>query len=243
MIDSNRIGFSNKLDLDRFFFQVREQVYVIVKLDNFPNYYKGSDIDIFCYNKNKFAKLILGVGNWYLEQGFEVKVTDKDESHTYVDFYLDGELEFRFDLYQSLPKYQKIKLKEYYIFSVIENAVPLYREFDSIKYPIYVPSEIDDLILRYVEYIEWYEIRPDKVKHLDYIVNSISSHSSRISFIDKLHLYTELPESIYEVETKKTNLPQFIRYIKRADTSIRGVLGHIISKYPFLQKIYHKIIK
>lgn len=198
MVDSNRMGFSNRLDLDRFFFQVREQIYVIVKVGDFPNYYRGSDIDVFCYDKDEFAKLILAIGNWYLGQGFEIKVTDKDESHTYVDFYLNGELEFRFDLYQSLPKYKRIRLKEHYIYSVIENASVLYREFDGVQYSIYVPSTVDELLLRYVEYIEWYELRPDKVKHLDYILDVVASDASRIGFLDKLHLYTELPLPNYE---------------------------------------------
>ena len=47
MTDSNRVGFSNRLDLDRFFFEVREQIYVIVKPGDFPDYYKGSDIDVY----------------------------------------------------------------------------------------------------------------------------------------------------------------------------------------------------
>jgi hypothetical protein len=195
MTDSNRMGFSNRLDLDRFFFHVREQIYVIVKLGDFPNYYKRSDIDVFCYNKDEFAKQILNVGNCYLDQGFEIRVTDENALHTYVDFYLDGELEFRFDLYQSLPKYERIRLKQHYIYSVIENASVLHREFDGVQYPIYVPSTIDELLLRYVEYIEWYELRPDKVKHLDYILDAVASDSTRIGFLDKLHLYTELPSS------------------------------------------------
>lgn len=195
MIDSNGMGFSNRLDLDRFFFHVRQQIYVIVKLGDFPDYYKGGDIDVFCYNKDEFAKQILNVGNWYLDQGFEIKVTDVDESHTCVDFYLDGELEFRFDLYQSLPRYKRIRLKQHYIYSVIENASVLYRRFNSVQYPIYVPSTVDELLLRYVEYIEWYELRPDKVKHLDYILGAVASDPTRIGFLDKLHLYTELPSS------------------------------------------------
>lgn len=227
--------YSNRLDLDRFFFAVRNNIYVIVKLnEDFPNYYTGSDIDIFCYNKDEVAKQILSVGNGYLDQGFEINVTDTSELHTFVDFYYSGELEFRFDLYQSLPKYQKIKIKEHYIFSVIENAVALYREFDGTRYPLYVPSEVDELLLRYVEYIEWYELRPDKIKHLDYIVNNISHDSNRISFINKLHLYTELPEPVYEVE--KTNSSQVVRYIKR-------VLSGIIARSTLLQKLYRKIIR
>ena len=58
MTDSTRIGYSNRLNLDRFFFTVREHVYAIVKLADFPNYYKGSDIDVFCYDKDKFIKAI-----------------------------------------------------------------------------------------------------------------------------------------------------------------------------------------
>jgi len=185
--------YSNRLDLDQFFFSVREQIYVIVKLDNFPNYYQGSDIDVFCYNKDGFAKQILSVGNTYLDQGFEIKITNKSESQTYIDFYFDGELEFRFDLYQSLPNYKKIRIKKHYILSVIENAKAVHREFDGVQYPIYVPSTVDELLLRYIEYIEWYEIRPDKIKHLDYIMNAVSKDSSRIGFLDKLHFYTEMP--------------------------------------------------
>jgi hypothetical protein len=198
MTDSNRVGFSNRLDLDRFFSEVRDQIYVVVKLnDDFPNYYKGSDVDVFCYDKNEFAERILSVGNWYLDHGFEIKVIDKDESHTHVDFYFDGELEFRFDLRQSLPKYKRVRLKEHYIYSVIENARVSYREFDGTQYPIYVPSTVDELLLRYVEYIEWYETRPDKVKHLDYILDAVASDSNRIGFLDKLHAYTELPSPDY----------------------------------------------
>jgi hypothetical protein len=193
MTDLGRITFSNRLDLDRFFFAVKDEIYTIVKLGDFPNYYRGSDIDIFCYDKGAFGRKILAVGNQYLNQGFEIKVTNRGEIQTYVDFYFDGELEFRFDLYQSLPDYQRIHLKKFYIYSVIENAQALDRIFDGKRYSIYVPAVADELLLRYVEYLEWYEVRPDKIKHLEYIVDAASEDPSRITFLDKLHLYTELP--------------------------------------------------
>ena len=233
--------YSDKLDLDRFLFAVREQIYVIVKFSNFPSYYKGSDMDVFCYNKDEFAKTILNVGNWYLDQGFEIEVTNKGKSQTYVDFYCDGELEFRFDLYGSLPEYKKIRLKEHYISSVIENAVPLYKEFNGAKYTIYVPSAVDDLVLRYVEYIEWYELRPDKIKHLDYIVKSVSVEPGRIGFIDKLHMYTELPEPDYDKEIGRPDSPQIIRFIRRARSLVKRLLRPIVSKIPFALTLYRKI--
>lgn len=185
--------YSNKLDLDKFFFKVRDQAYVIVKNDNFPNYYKGSDIDVFCYDKNAFAKQILSIANSYLDKGFDVKVSNKNESQTYIDFFLNGELEFRFDLYESLPQYKKIHLKPYYILSVIENATIVQREFNSSQYPLRLSSTVDDFLLRYVEYIEWYELRPDKIKHLDYIIEKIDE-DKKTQFLNKLHYYTAFPE-------------------------------------------------
>jgi len=200
MTELDRKLLSNKLDLDQFFFTVQDQIYAVIKLSNeFPSYYKGSDIDIFCYNDSEFAKRILEVGNRYVEQGFEIKVSQK-LSKACLDFYYDGELDFRFELYQSLPRYKKIHLKEHYIYSVIENASTIMREFEGKPYPFYVPAPIDDLLLRYVEYIEWYETRPDKVKHLEYILATIDDAPQRIGFIDKLHLYTKLPEP--ELEEK-----------------------------------------
>ncbi len=218
MTDSNRVGFSNRLNLDRFFFEVREQIYVVVKLGkDFPDYYKGSDIDVFCYDRDKFARQILSVGNCYLDQGFEVEVRNKSESHTFIDFYFDGELDFRFDLYGSLPEYKKIRLKEHYIYSVIENAKVVYREFEGVQYPLYVPSTVDELLLRYVEYIEWYELRPDKIRHLDYITKAIAADATRIGFLDKLHLYTELPVPYYE------NVSNGVSEFGRAETWLKRI--------------------
>lgn len=219
MPDSTRVQFSNRLNLDRFFFAVREQIYVVVKLwDDFPNYYRGSDIDVFCYDKNEFAKMILSVGNWYVNRGFEIEVINKGDLQVCLDFYFDGELEFRFDLRQSLPNYKRIQLKPHYIYSVIENARVLYREFNGQQYPIYVPSPVDALLLRYVEYIEWYEARPDKIKHLDYVLEAVSAEPSRISFLDKLHLYTALPAADYEEASvnRFSRLRRMARLMNRA---------------------------
>lgn len=208
----------NLLDLNNFFFDVRKIPYVIIKYnDNFPNYHKGQDIDIFCYDKGQFAQKIFEVGNKYLGKGFEIKVTDINTSNTQIDFFLKDELHFRFDVYQELPTYKNIKIKKYYFYSVIENATTLQHRFKNKPYSIYIPSKTDDLLLRYIEYIEYYRFRPDKVKHLNYIMKTVKSDPERISFLDKLHLYTDLPDA-FSKHIKKNLMEQIINFIKKLFT-------------------------
>ena len=186
----------NLLNLDDFFFSVKRIPYVIVKLDtHFPHYVQAEDIDIFCYSKSQFVQKILAVGNTYLNEKTEIKVTDINEEQSHIDFLFENTLDFRFDVYQKLPLFHKIKIKDQYIYSVIENAVSIKHYFNGKPYHLYVPSEIDELLIRYIEYVEYYEQRPDKIKHLDYIKKTIKSNPERINFFDKLHLYTDLPDS------------------------------------------------
>lgn len=202
------------VDLNDFFFNVRKIPYVIIKYDhNFPNYHKGQDIDIFCYDKGQFAQKIFEVGNKYLGKGFEIKVVDISAGHTQIDFFLKDELHFRFDIYQELPLFKNIKIKNHYIYSVIENAITLQHYFRNKPYLVYIPSRTDDLLLRYVEYIEYYQLRPDKIKHLNYIMKAVKSEPKRISFLDKLHFYTDLPDD-FSKKNKKNLIQKIVRFIK-----------------------------
>jgi len=187
------MNYSNKLDLNKLFSELECEKYVIIKLTDFPNYYCGSDIDIFCYNIDEIAREIIYVGKQYLEDGFEIVAKDANASHKYIDFIFDNKIEFRFDLYGELPVYKKVCIQKKYFTHIIENSVPVTINSKYGQYKIYVPSKIDELILRYIEYNEWYEIRPDKIKHLDYIMNAIADDSDNVIFLDKLHQFTALP--------------------------------------------------
>lgn len=185
--------YSNKLDLNIFFSKLESKNYVIIKLTDFPNYYSGSDIDIFCYNVDEIAREIIFLGKQYLEDGFEIVAKNANDSHKYIDFIFDNKIEFRFDLYGELPVYKKVCIQKNYFPHIINNCVPVAINSKLGQYNFYVPSQIDELILRYIEYIEWYEIRPDKIKHLDYIMDAIDDDSEKMIFLDKLHQFTALP--------------------------------------------------
>jgi hypothetical protein len=183
-----------KINLDEFFYGLTDEIYCIIKIrNNFPDYSPGDDIDIFCYDSITFSQKILETGNTYVLRGFEIKVTSTpDYRQTYIDFFYNEKLELRFDLYQSLPAYTNIRIRPALFSSIIEHAIPRKRYFQNQQFDIYVPNAIDDMLIRYIEYHEWYKQRPDKIKHLDYILNTIHD-TSRISLMDKIHYYTELP--------------------------------------------------
>ncbi len=226
--------YSNKLNLIELFFAVRKNEYVIIKMSKeFPNYNKGSDIDVLCNDVKEFIESILEVGNKYLSQGFMIEVINNEENvHTFVDFYIDGDLDFRFDLYSAMPLLNSIKMKPSYFYSVIDRRRSFLIDFNGEKYPIYIPSEIDEIILRYLDYMELYEKRPDKIKHIDYIRDKITDEKIRKSFFDRLHIYAEFPLAENKschmrsyIMSKYFSLPLF--YFKKIKSM--GVIGSFIA--------------
>jgi len=188
--------FSNRLDLNKFFLHVQDEEYAVIKLnDNFPNYYGGGDIDIFCASGDEFARKILEVGNEYVAQGFVIDTDCSKDNKINIDFYVNDKLDFRFDIYKALPAYEHMQMKQWFFYSVIDRRKAMKRKYDEKEYRVYIPDEIDDLILRYIEYCEWHERRPDKIGHLAFVQNALSSEVKRNRFFDRLYLYAALPES------------------------------------------------
>ena len=185
------MNYSNKIKLADFFVGIAHQTYCIIKLDkNFPNYHRNSDIDIFCYDIIQMTREILKFGNEYANKGFKIIVNEVSEDHVHVDFYApnDKKLEFRFDLMQSLAGYKKINVKPALFSSILENRVSVKQH----KIDLCVPSQIDNFLIRYIEFIEYYDTRADKIKHADYINESASNLDKKV-MLDKLHFYTCLP--------------------------------------------------
>ena len=179
------------LNLIDFFHALEKENYCIIKLDPiFPMYRKGSDIDIFCFNIKKTLDRILYIGNSYLNEGYNINIESRSNSHTHVDFMTGDAIDLRFDLYQQLPHYKNINIKQALFDVIIENRRDVSLSDSNRKITIYVPDYTDELLLRYIEYQEWYAQIPDKIKHLDYILNSSNDKNL---LLNRLHHYTKLP--------------------------------------------------
>lgn len=204
-----------KIDLLALFKLIVNESYVVIKPSSkLPDYDVGSDIDIFCYHADQIGEKISGFLTDYLDEQSTISVTDSPFK-MHVDFIINNEINFRFDLYKKLPEYKNINLKSAFFSSVIESAITHELSHNEVSAVVKVPSVTDDLILRYVEYHEYYAARPDKIKHIDYIQDKISnSESDRVKMFDKLHYYTEFPQVAYRQKTLKERLIEKREYFQ-----------------------------
>ncbi|MCU4165571.1 hypothetical protein [Carboxylicivirga caseinilyticus] len=177
------------INLIDFFKTIEYDCYCIIKIDDkFPEYSIGDDIDIFCFDISHIIKNLLIVTNQYIDKGFTAQITKRSETHTHFDILNKNKIEIRFDLYQQFPGYKNLNIKKSLFDVIIEK-----REKKMINNSlfVYVPNKIDELILRYIEYHEWYAERPDKIKHIEYILKNAED---KTKFLDRIHHYTALPK-------------------------------------------------
>ena len=216
-----------KIILFDFFKEVSDELYCINKRGDIEKYREGSDIDIFCMNIKTFSQKILNIANVYIKEGYEIIVNNTRDKHWHIDFYNDDKLIIRFDLYASMPNYNKINIKESLFSSIVENRVQESINLNNADVVVYYPSAIDEVIIRYLEYIENYQIRPDKVKHLDYIIKKIQNDKDKRLFLDKLHYHTSLPKDLIP---KKNNY-DLVFFLKMIITKIKTTeKKHLLKK-------------
>lgn len=202
------VEIKNIISLKEIFDSMEYKLYCIIKLpDNFPDYGIGTDLDIFCYDIQDISEHILSHLHQYITNVITIQIHDH-KKQIYIDVIENEKIHFRFDLYAELPAYKNIQIKDAFFSSVIENSS--IKNIGGLK--IKVPCEIDEAILRYIEYHEWYSQRPDKIKHIEYVMDKIENKKIDLNkILGKLHYYTELPRV---KESRQVSKYGFIRYLK-----------------------------
>ncbi|TKF64191.1 hypothetical protein FCV58_15050 [Vibrio sp. F13] len=225
------------LSLEDFFTSIEQQNYTIIKpSDKLPRYDDGDDVDIFCYDKPRMIESCVSFLSEYISHEFSIEVNDsRNDSNTHVDLVFGKKIIFRFDIYGSIPEYNNVLLKRSYFSSVIENAVEIQVLGSKEKYFIIkVPCEVDNAILRYIEYHEYFEVRPDKIKHIDYILDYCSEQGRKI-FLDKLHFYLSFPQTKAFERSLRDEYDSFILEIKDIKKNIvhsykQGGVKYLLNK-------------
>ena len=189
-------GYSNLIDPAKILSGRND--YVILKCsEHFPNYHDYSDLDILCADRKAMEAHILNAGKPYESKGFTITVTN-DGDHEHFDFFPPGaeRLNFRFDLLDSLTGYSKIIVDPRYH----ERVLSTRREVVSNGAKIQIPAIEHDLAIRFMEYIEWGNERPDKKKHFEYV----RAHNS-LAFAEVLRRHTNVDVSV-DPQSKTINV-------------------------------------
>ena len=226
---------SSIINFKNIFSNLENEFYVIIKLNpSFPIFTKGSDIDIFCFNIDKVVSVILFNLN-ELTDSYKIQLTKKNETHFYIDILeKNGDIYFRFDLYSALPKYYNLNIKESFFYACVYESQK--KKIDD--YFIKVVSDENEAILRYIEYHEWYSSRPDKIKHIDYILENRLNNKS---FFDRLHYFIAFNETL-ECE-KKSFFKNWFEFFEGYLNKIKIVYNYIKTRglKPTLIKIKEKL--
>lgn len=192
----------------------------------------GGDIDIFCESVIDCTKQILTLTKDAAELEYEIRVTSfKEYVQTHVDFLLGDDLVFRIDLYGALPPYRKVRMMGGFFHAVISDRRSVDVKIDESTVHIWVQSKVDECILRYLEYHEYFSTRPDKVRHLDWVVESAESEVIRIAFLKRLHQFTAMPnwEPYTDSESKETTQGPRPSVWERGKTQLKWKL-HLITQ-------------
>jgi hypothetical protein len=185
--------------------------YSILKVNpDFPNLPVGSDLDMFVEDLQRAQEHIVATISQVLPSHYNIDIRGSSDQ-AYVDV-LDGDrLIFRFDLWQKFPNFSKVRVKESFFFDVIYTSQM--QNMNGLS--VFVPNPINNLILRYIEFIEWFDERPDKIKHANYISQLIDNETHLSDdFFSKLNRIIQLP--LFEeanVSPKKEEYENRVQYL------------------------------
>jgi hypothetical protein len=92
---------------------------------------------------------------------------------------------------------------------------------------ISVPSDLDEAIIRYIEYHEWFDSRPDKIKHVRMIEDFIENNKiPQNVFFDKIHYYLKFST---QLDSRRVSQNSLFRKFQR-------ILRKFKSAYVYLNK-------
>src|SRR3989338_2001993 len=208
--------------------QVLGDDYVLLKKNvDFPLFVPGSDIDILVVDRFIASRSLCQ----YLQENLSLEDTfvhiQEEAQHLFVDVIRDNKLWIRIDLIDQFGYFRRFSVQESLKIQLFRSKISL--SVDCAR--IFVPSNEFDILMRYMEYLEWFEIRPDKIKHLEYILQC-SNEQEQKQLIDHLHQYISLFHKKWQgdVPQRENRIKRFAKYIIRFYRRISHIILRIRNK-------------
>ncbi|MCK4797122.1 MAG: hypothetical protein KAT05_07055 [Spirochaetes bacterium] len=176
------------------FLNLRNKNYMIIKYSRFDNLSCGCDVDVLCEKKIDIAHAIISTLKLLIKEDDKIEI--HENSHLNVDVIRNCKIYIRFDLIDNFNVFHKITVNEVFAKESLERKVSSMHLFRGEEYPVFHGSEEDDLIIRFLDFVENYKDRPLKIKHFDFIVERILENPKRSFFLKKLGEIIVMPALI-----------------------------------------------
>ncbi|MBX2852611.1 MAG: hypothetical protein KTR15_12805 [Phycisphaeraceae bacterium] len=170
---------TGSIDLHRVFDQTQPHEFAVMKSLPKGSPEPGSDIDLLCTDKVALGKQLMRNCRSLINDGYTIRLRDLPETNqAHLDILHGDKIALRLDLHEGLGAYQHIPVKETFAQRLMDR-----REYAAVDCPkgllqLPVPDATDNLVLRYLEYQEWFDRRPDKIKHAEHIADRFASDPS-----------------------------------------------------------------
>lgn len=173
--------YNMKIQLLNYLNNLPTDYVIIRKPPNFPNYQIGTDIDILCQDLDS----IIEFSRKYFKD-LKVNYTLRPSTHYHIDILNpNNSLHLKLDFINTLNVYKKTIIPNILFNDILNTKINVSK--------IYEPSYEYDLLLRYFEYKEFIQERPNKLKHLNYIkqypngINIVNNLLKKYNIHDKIN--------------------------------------------------------
>lgn len=163
------------------FSDLRKHKYVALRFEGISSLQPGEDIDIVCLDKNSLKRKILSALRGNIPAPYYIDV--KEGFHVHVDIMRGNVVYLRFDLTDNFDSFKKISVRNFYIKEIIRRSHKAEYSSGETVYSVNICCEEDDLVLRYVEFLEHYEDRPKKIKHYEYVMAKIKEDHNNAQYL------------------------------------------------------------
>lgn len=171
-----------QIDLIKLLCEIEDYV-LIKKSKEFPDYSSGSDVDLLVMDKDSALQKVVTFYESNFSSKGELKITDK-EYHCHIDFLVDDKLDIRIDLIHNFDFFTKLSVKSAFFIKIFKDR----QTFDIVNGSVYIPAPEDDLTIRYFEYLEYFDLYPNKIKHLNYICD-VNDDLLKKRFFENTHRF------------------------------------------------------
>lgn len=164
-------------DASRFLslLKVTEDV-VVKRATELPLVRRGNDVDIYTARPQRllqqFEHEVLS------DKSLEARVFEVDSHHFQFDIFDGDGFAIKLDLYSDAPRYRRFAVKDYFLYRMIMGGH--LEEVQKCRFPVL--GKVEEALVRYFEYIEFFWSGPEKPQHLEWILAELTNEQQEQVF-------------------------------------------------------------